>query len=245
MQLSERGNHNNPKGSSVELEIKNWKKYQHYKDRNPPWIKLHWELLTSMDWVALDDASRVLAVACMLIASRNEGRIRADSEGLKYLERVAHLNSKPNLKPLIDCGFFVSASGVLAECYQSARPEEETETQKHTETTLSGKPDPIETLEPNHEKPNLAAKAKAVLQFLNEKTGRAYEPVDSNLKPIVARMKEGATEAHLRQVIAKKCREWGADEKMEQYLRPKTLFNATNFANYKGELVVPQEPSHA
>ena len=76
------------------FRIKNWAKYQHYKDRNPPWIKLHWELLTSMDWVTLDDASRVLAVACMLIASRNDGQIRADSDGLKYLERVAHLNSK-------------------------------------------------------------------------------------------------------------------------------------------------------
>ena len=224
----------------MELAIKNWKKYQHYKDRNPPWIKLHWELLTSMDWVTLDDASRVLAVACMLVASRNEGLIRGDADGLKYLERVAHLNSKPNLKPLIDCGFLECASGVLAHCYQDARPETETETQRPTEKALSGKPDPIELVSQNPEKPNLAAKAKAVLQFLNEKTGRAYEPVDSNLKPIVARMKEGATEAHLRQVIAKKCREWGADEKMEQYLRPKTLLNATNFANYKGELVIPQ-----
>lgn len=119
----------------MELEIRNWKKYQHYKDRNPPWIKLHWELLTSMDWVTLDDASRVLAIACMLIASRNEGRIRADSLGLSYLERTAHLNAKPNLKPLIDCGFLVSASTMLAPCKQDAIPEtykEETEKEKPT-----------------------------------------------------------------------------------------------------------------
>ena len=24
------------------LRVKNWKKFQHYKDRNPPWIKLQW-----------------------------------------------------------------------------------------------------------------------------------------------------------------------------------------------------------
>jgi hypothetical protein len=90
--------------------IKNWAEYQHYKDRNPPWVKLHWNLLTSMDWLALDDASRVLAIACMLVASRNGGQIQADLVGLKYLERVAHLNSQPDLTPLIDCGFLASTT---------------------------------------------------------------------------------------------------------------------------------------
>ena len=84
---------------------------------------------------------------------------------------------------------------------------------------MSGKPDP-----------------KAILIFLNEKTGKKYQPVKANLSLISARLKE-YSEDQLRQVIAKKCREWGTDDKMAQYLRPKTLFNATNFANYAGELV--------
>ena len=84
---------------------------------------------------------------------------------------------------------------------------------------MSGKPDP-----------------KAILSFLNEKTGRKYKPVPANLNLISARLKE-YTETELRQVVAKKCREWGKDDKMAEYLRPKTLFNATNFANYAGELV--------
>lgn len=96
--------------------------------------------------------------------------------------------------------------------------------------TLSGKPDPAPIREV----------AKGVLQFLNEKTGRAYQPVPANVDMIVARLKDGATEGQCRQVIAKKCREWGADEKMAEFLRPKTLFNRTNFAQYQGELVVPQ-----
>jgi len=45
------------------LKIRNWEKYQHYKNRNPPWIKLHFEMLSSKDWVLVDDASRVLATA--------------------------------------------------------------------------------------------------------------------------------------------------------------------------------------
>jgi uncharacterized phage protein (TIGR02220 family) len=79
--------------------------------------------------------------------------------------------------------------------------------------------------------------AKEILIFLNEKTGRNYEPVDANLELIIARLKDGASALDLRQVVAKKSREWLADEKMAEYLRPKTLFNRTNFAQYKGELV--------
>lgn len=80
--------------------------------------------------------------------------------------------------------------------------------------------------------------ARAILDFLNEKTGRAYQPVDANLDLIVARLKDGATVTQCRQVIAKKTREWSGDEKMAEYLRPATLFNRTKFAQYVGELVV-------
>jgi hypothetical protein len=116
------------------LRVKNWRKFQHYSDRNPPWIKLHFEILSSRDWVTLDDASRVLAIACMLIASRNEGVVPADPD---YVQRVAYLKKPPNFKPLIACGFLEVAS----DCKQMlapARPETETETE--TETEGAGKP---------------------------------------------------------------------------------------------------------
>jgi uncharacterized phage protein (TIGR02220 family) len=88
--------------------------------------------------------------------------------------------------------------------------------------------------------PDLKPQAEEVLNFLNSKTGRNYEPVDSTIKPILARLREGASVEDLRAVVAKKCREWAGNEKMDQYLRPKTLFNAENFANYKGELSAPE-----
>lgn len=113
------------------MHIRNWKKFQHYKDRNPPWIKLHFSLLSSKDWVMLDDASRVLAIACMLIASRDDGKIPND---LLYIKRVAYLNSVPNLKPLIDIGFVVIDDDDASVCKQmlaDARPETEAETEKN------------------------------------------------------------------------------------------------------------------
>jgi uncharacterized phage protein (TIGR02220 family) len=78
--------------------------------------------------------------------------------------------------------------------------------------------------------------ALQILKFLNDKTGRDYQPVDANLDMIAARLKEGATVEDCRAVVAKKCREWSADEKMSEYLRPATLFNATKFAQYRGEI---------
>ncbi len=100
---------------------------------------------------------------------------------------------------------------------------------------MSGRPDPAKP-DSHRNGHDYLPTARVVLDFLNEKTGRRYQPVDANLKLIVARLRGGATEQELRQVIAKKCREWSADEKMSMYLRPETLFNATKFAQYQGEL---------
>ena len=90
-------------------KIKNWDNYQHYKTRCPPWIKLHFTLLSSEDWVCLDDSSRVLAIVCMLLASRDEKKDGSFNSDPKYIRRVAYLNDDPNFKPLLACGFLVQA----------------------------------------------------------------------------------------------------------------------------------------
>ena len=110
--------------------IKNWQQYQHYKDRNPPWIKLHRELLTSETWVSLDDASRVLAIASMMLAAATGNKIPSNPD---YLRRVAYLHSDPNLSQLLEIDFieFIDekvniASTLLADAsntHTNARPE--------------------------------------------------------------------------------------------------------------------------
>jgi len=216
----------------MSYRVKNWRQFQHYRDRNPPWIKLHFAMLASTDWVMLDDASRVLAIACMLIASRNEGVI---PDNPAYIKRVAYLNKTPNFKPLIDCGFLEDASNgkrMLAD----ARPETETEDiKKDREEDVGLAP----STPPLAQKVNgeLRHQASEILAFLNEKTGRDYQPVPANIELILARLKEGATVLDLRAVVAKKCREWLGDEKMNEFLRPKTLFGRMNYAQYRGELV--------
>ena len=111
------------------FSVRNWLQFQHYKHRNPPWIKLHYEVLSSRDWVSLNDESRVLAIACMLIASRNEGRVPDDPD---YVQRVSYLNKKPNFNPLIKCGFLECAS-TCKRLRTNADTELELETETETE----------------------------------------------------------------------------------------------------------------
>ena len=120
---------------SMKYRIKNWSAHQHYKDRCPPWIKLHHAMLTSEMWVMGTDATRALAVACMLLAARNEslnGEFNGDPE---YVKRFAYLNSKPDFNQLIQYDFIElvqDASVALAECNTEKRREEEEKSIKTT-----------------------------------------------------------------------------------------------------------------
>jgi uncharacterized phage protein (TIGR02220 family) len=82
----------------------------------------------------------------------------------------------------------------------------------------------------------MRADAVSIIEFLNRKTGRQFRPGKENVGFIVARLKGGATVEQCRAVIAVKSRKWAHDERMSEFLRPATLFNATKFAQYLGEL---------
>lgn len=56
--------------------IKGWAKFQHFKDRRPPWIKLYREILEDPDWHDLDGDTAKVLVALWLLASEDE-----DQEG--------------------------------------------------------------------------------------------------------------------------------------------------------------------
>ena len=55
---------------SAVIVIAAWEKFQHYKDRDPPWVKLYRDLLTAESWVLGTDDSRLVQVASMLLAAR-------------------------------------------------------------------------------------------------------------------------------------------------------------------------------
>ncbi len=78
--------------------------------------------------------------------------------------------------------------------------------------------------------------ASTILEFLNRKADRNYQPTAINLGFIRARLKQGATVDQCRAIIGRKTAQWKGDAKMSQFLRPATLFNETKFAQYLGEL---------
>ena len=121
----------------MQLQPKNWDVFQHYKDRCPPWIKLHRDLLNNRDYICLPLASKALAPLLWLLASESkDGVFDASTEELVFRLRMTESEVIDGVKPLIDKGFFVIASGVLAERKQVAIPEREgeTETEKEKET---------------------------------------------------------------------------------------------------------------
>jgi hypothetical protein len=57
------------------MQIKNWKKFQHFKDRKPPWVKLYRDLLDDIEWFELDPKAAKVLVMLWLIASEDDGNI--------------------------------------------------------------------------------------------------------------------------------------------------------------------------
>jgi hypothetical protein len=122
------------------LQPKNWAVFQHYKDRCPPWIKLHRDLLNDRVFMCLPLASKALAPLLWLLASESkDGTFDGSLDELVFRLHITPKDYQDGVKPLIDKGFFVVASGVLAECYQDAIPEREREGETETETKTERK----------------------------------------------------------------------------------------------------------
>lgn len=117
------------------IRIRNWRKFQHYKHRNPPWIRLYTDIISDPEnnarWhLTSADAAKFL-VELWLLASRTlDGCLqcasdtlafrlhRGDAEVAKYLEEL-------ELRGWIE----LDASAVLAERKHNASTETETETE--------------------------------------------------------------------------------------------------------------------
>jgi hypothetical protein len=56
--------------------VPNWSKYQHYKDREPTWIKLYLELNSRDDWLDLTDAERGLLVLVWVAFACSKGQLK-------------------------------------------------------------------------------------------------------------------------------------------------------------------------
>jgi hypothetical protein len=121
------------------LSVKNLKRYQHYKDRRPPWIKLHAEVLDDYAFTCLQDASKAHLMLLWVLASRMDNRIPYD---LQWITQKLGATSPVDMEELILHGFIEVSqddSTLLAPRKRSAMPETETETETEKRKNSSRK----------------------------------------------------------------------------------------------------------
>ena len=108
------------------IEIVNWKVFQHYKQRNPPWIKLYNTPLDDDDFDCLPDDSKLLFFCLLMFASRRDNKINLDFAWLQKKLPIRKKIKQRMLQPLIDVGFIAckhNDSTMIAGCKQDAMPE--------------------------------------------------------------------------------------------------------------------------
>ena len=122
----------------MRVSINNWSRFQHYKSRNPPWVKLHRSLLDDRAFAELSDYAAKLLIQLWLIGSESDdGSISGDTEDIAFRVHRDSAEVLPALQELALRGFIQmgtdDASTLLAPRKQVApesAPETETETDK-------------------------------------------------------------------------------------------------------------------
>lgn len=114
------------------LQIRNWDRYQHYKSRNPPWIKLYNSLLDDYEFSRLHDASKAHLIGIWMLASRHGGQVPYDAE---WIAHKINATETVDIEPLLEGEWLVpidktrkqNASAPRASRKQLATPERERE----------------------------------------------------------------------------------------------------------------------
>lgn len=130
------------------FRVVGWDDFQHYKHRDPPWIKLHRRLLDNFAWSRLPDASKGHLVGVWLLASRHDNRVPYEPE---WVATRIGATGAVALQVLVDAGFIElctsngkalalrkqTASKALASRKQTADSEAE-KRQSRVETEAEG-----------------------------------------------------------------------------------------------------------
>jgi len=227
------------------------------------WFKVWVSILDDLDFqdLSLEDIGRWTLLGALTKLVGEQGRLPINGSGRKLCELLrvdtmddvkACINRLPNVsfeEGKTRYGARVvtwrnwlkyQVDGSVAQRMKTLRSKRRGDEKRGDETSTTPSRGPsLASLQDRRERRETACR---LIDFLNEKTGRSYRKVEANLRLIIARLDDGASEANCRGVIARKVREWHGTE-MVQYLRPETLFNRTKFESYLGERTA--EVAHA
>ena len=108
------------------FEIKNFEKFQHYKKRNPPWVRLYHSIMDDLEFAQLPDCTKAHLVQLWALAPRYNNRLPMDADFIAQRINATH---PVDLNLLLEKGFIKrpkrkrNASNTLAGCKQNATPE--------------------------------------------------------------------------------------------------------------------------
>ena len=122
----------------MSTRVKGWSKFQHFKDRKPPWIKLYRDILDDMEWHELEPVAAKALVMIWLIASENDGELPP----LKTLAFRLRMTEKQAESIVSKLGHWLERDDITAISprYQETRLETETETETETEKPAAQAP---------------------------------------------------------------------------------------------------------
>lgn len=109
-------------------KIKNWSKFQHFKDRKPPWVKLHRDLLDDMEWHLLEPKASKVLIGLWIIAAEYDGNL-PDNKTLAFRLRLSENEIKEAVSKL---GHWLIHDDIsmISKGYQDDTIEPETEIEK-------------------------------------------------------------------------------------------------------------------
>lgn len=183
------------------IRVVNFEKFQHYKDRTPPWIKLYNDILDDYEFSCLQDASKLHLVLIWLLASRTDNRIPADSG---WIERKISATENVNLDELIKAGFLekiIEKQELQTQEQDDSKPiakrkqddclerEEETEGEEEKQGSKNKFSDDdfslaqqmfsdLKTINAEHKQPNLE-KWAVTIRLMRERDNRTHAEISS------------------------------------------------------------------
>ena len=118
------------------MKIKNWTKFQHFKDRKPPWVKLYRDLLDDIEWHELDPVAAKVLTMLWLIASEDDGNIPE----LKILSFRLRMPLKTTKDCITKLNHWLEQDDInmISNGYQSDSLETETERETKKEKEKEG-----------------------------------------------------------------------------------------------------------
>jgi hypothetical protein len=102
-------------GAALYIIIRNWQRFQHYKDRSPPWIKNHVQLLHNHDYLDLPGDCRAILHGLWLEYASSHARLPLDTRSLS--RRLGLRVTRQQLDRLNHAGFLEYS---LAPCEHDA-----------------------------------------------------------------------------------------------------------------------------